>query len=142
MKNGKDVTILLVEDDEVDRLAFKKSFDQLKIANNIIMSGDGQDALSVLRGENGVSIPKPYIIVLDLHLPKVNGFELLEEIRQDPELCKAVIFVLTSSEDEADMINSYKNNIAGYVVKQNAGGTFLDAVRLLEHYWKVVHLPQ
>ena len=119
----RDVTFLLVEDDDVEIMVLKRSFEQLKIANNIIVAHDGIEALEALRGENDrVKISSPYIILLDLNMPRMNGHEFLAELRMDESLQKTIVFVLTTSSLETDRCKAYTRNVAGYFVKSNIHG--------------------
>jgi CheY-like chemotaxis protein len=83
--------------------------------------------------ENG-AVPSPFIILLDLQMPKKNGLEFLETIRKPPKYASSIVFILTTSKTDEDMI-------AGYFLKSSAGDGFLDIVHLLQGYWKVVHFP-
>jgi len=137
------LTVLLVEDDEIDVEAIRRSFKKLKIANPIKNAKDGVEALGILRGIDGYEkICPPYIILLDINMPRMNGLELLEIIRSDEELKDSVVFVLTTSDEEKDRFAAYQNNVAGYILKHKSGESFIDAVSMLEHYWKVVELPK
>ncbi len=139
---GKTVNILLVDDDKVDVMAIKRSFRDLKIANPIIEAQDGIEALARLRGVDGYEIvPRPYLILLDLNMPRMGGLEFLSEIRGDPELHRSVIFVMTTSTAEEDRIQAYDKNVSGYVLKYRPGVSFLAAISMLEAYWRVVELP-
>lgn len=90
------VHLLLVEDDEVDAEAIKRAFRKRRIANPFTVVRDGIEALEVLRGEDGREpLPRPFLILLDLNMPRMSGLEFLRETRQDPELRDAIIFVLT-----------------------------------------------
>lgn len=138
----KDVTFLLVEDDDIEVRVLERSFKKLKIANEIIKAHDGIEALEILRGENGYEQPlQPFIILLDINMPRMNGLEFLQEIRKDPKLDQSVIFVLTTSNDEEDKLAAYKSHVAGYIVKSNAGESFMNALEMLDLYWRVVELP-
>lgn len=137
-----DVTFLLVEDDDIEVRALQRSFKKLKIANDIIIAHDGIEALEVLRGENGhVQPSQPFIILLDINMPRMNGLEFLQEVRKDPKLGQNVIFILTTSNDEEDKLAAYESNVAGYIVKSNAGADFMNALEMLDRYWRVVELP-
>ena len=137
------VNILLVEDDEVDVMAVKRAFRDLKIANPVIEAVDGVEALEILRGENGRSrMSQPYLILLDLNMPRMGGLEFLAEIRKDPELHRAVVFVMTTSAAEEDRVNAYNLNVAGYVLKHSPGHSFMEAISMLQHYWRVVEFPE
>ena len=137
-----EVNILLVEDDDVDVMAVKRSFRELRIANPLFEARDGMEALEQLRGKPGTPpIPSPLIILLDLNMPRMNGIEFLAEIRKDPQLHSSVVFVMTTSSDENDRVRAYNYNVAGYVLKHSPGRSFIDAVSMLEHYWRIVELP-
>ena len=136
----RETAILLVEDDEVDVLGFRRALRSLRIANPVTVARDGIEALQILRGERG-PYPRPHLIVLDLNLPRMNGIELLRELRADPKLCDSVVFVLTTSRAEQDRVDAYRLNVAGYMVKSDPGASFLAAVTMLDHYWRVVELP-
>ena len=135
---SKEVTILLVEDDELDVEATRRAFEKVRIANQVIAAEDGQVALELLR--NG-KVPRPYIILLDLNMPRMNGHEFLEHIRNDDQLDDSIVFVLTTSDHDRDRWAAYKKQVAGYILKTNVGKGFVELISMLEHYWKVVELP-
>jgi CheY-like chemotaxis protein len=137
------VNLLLVEDDEVDIQGLKRAFAKSRIGNPITVARDGIEALEFLRGENGrPKLPKPHLILLDLNMPRMNGLEFLEAIRADEDLKRSVVFMITTSKAEEDKTRAYAQHVAGYIVKQDPANTFLQAVALLEHYWKIVEFPE
>lgn len=137
------VNLLLVDDDEVDVQGLKRAFAKSRIANPIVVARDGIEALEVLRGENGkTKLSKPHLILLDLNMPRMNGIEFLEALRQDDSLKSAVVFMITTSKAEEDKARAYGHHVAGYIVKQDPANTFMQAVSMLEHYWKVVEFPE
>jgi len=137
------VNLLLVEDDEVDVQGLKRAFAKSRIANPITVARDGIEALEMLRGENGhEKLPKPHLILLDLNMPRMNGIEFLEAIRADEELKGSVVFMITTSKADEDKARAYGHNVAGYIVKQDPANTFMEAVSLLEHYWRIVEFPR
>ena len=137
------VNLLLVDDDDVDIQGLKRAFTKSRIANPITVAKDGVEALEVLRGENGkAKLPKPHLILLDINMPRMNGLEFLTAIRADDELKRAIVFMITTSKDEEDKARAYGHNVAGYIVKQDPANTFMQAVSLLEHYWKIVEFPE
>jgi len=139
---GNPVTILLVEDDKVDVMAIRRSFLRLKIANPIIEAQDGIEALARLRGTDGYeAIDRPCLILLDLNMPRMGGLEFLAELRSDPMLQRSIVFVLTTSRAEEDRLHAYDKNVSGYVLKYRPGETFLDAINMLESYWRVIEFP-
>lgn len=139
---GMPISILLVEDDDGDAKAVRRAFQDSKIANPIVRAEDGFEALSILRGEDGrTSISRPYLMLVDLNMPRMDGIELVQKIREDPLLHKTVVFILTTSKSDEDKAKAYQLNVAGYILKENAGEDFLRLVNLIESYWKVVEIP-
>jgi CheY-like chemotaxis protein len=139
---GNTVTILLVDDDKVDVMAIKRSFRNLKIANPVLEAGNGIEALQHLRGQNGYEkVPAPCLVLLDLNMPCMGGIEFLEALRADPSLRRTVVFVMTTSAEEEDRIRAYDKNVAGYVLKHRPDQSFLEAISMLEHYWRVIEFP-
>jgi CheY-like chemotaxis protein len=137
-KNYTNATILLVEDDDIDAMIVQRAFDKLRIGNPIIRAKDGIIALELLRDS---SVTRPYIILLDLNMPRMGGLEMLEELRGDKNLTNNVVFVLTTSKDDEDKFAAYSQNIAGYILKENLQNGFDELVKLLDHYWRIVELP-
>lgn len=138
----KPAYILLVDDDDVDAEAISRSFARHKIANSIVRAVDGIEALALLRGDQQLNpLPRPYIILLDINMPRMNGLEFLRAIRQDPALNRSVVFILTTSNREEDKVAAYKEQVAGYILKEKAGRDFLEAIRLLDCYQLLVELP-
>ncbi|MCW8889765.1 MAG: response regulator [Sedimenticola sp.] len=136
----KPVSILLIEDDEVDAMGVERALRKNKILNKLYRARDGIEALELLRTPGGVD--HPYIILLDLNMPRMNGLELLEELRRDPKLTESVVFVLTTSKDDEDRTAAYKNHVAGYILKKNVGDGFMELIDMLDRYWRLVELPQ
>jgi CheY-like chemotaxis protein len=138
-----EVNIFLVEDDEVDAMSVKRALRELKICNPLYRATDGIDALEILRGANGKKkLPSPFIILLDLNMPRMGGLEFLDELRRDNELKRSVVFVMTTSAAEEDRVRAYDKCIAGYMLKHSTAHTFLEAVVMLEHYWRVIEFPE
>lgn len=139
---SQPVELLVVDDDEVDVMAVERALRERQIANAIVVAEDGMEALEILRGEHASkSIGWPNIVLLDLNMPRMGGLEFLEEVRGDPKLSKLVIFVLTTSTDEQDIAAAYRQNIAGYITKNNAGEDFMGLVQLLRDYWTLIVFP-
>lgn len=138
----EDVNVLLVEDELIMRMAIRRAFKKANIPNPIHEAVDGIEALKALRGEGRDVVSPPYIIMLDLNLPRMNGIEFLKELRQDENLRKSVVFVLTTSHDEKDILAAYNLNVAGYIVKSNVGQDFIRLTNLLDAYWTVDELPE
>ena len=136
MRSSKVVTILLVEDDEIDVKALRWAFDKLKIANPLVIARDGVEAWEMLQ-----ELPRPYLIITDINMPRMNGIELLRKIRQSEHCRDSIVFMLTTSNDEQDKIDAYDLNVAGYMLKSDMGTSFTRAIGLIENYWKVVEFP-
>jgi len=140
---SRTVSILLIEDDDIDAEGIERAFKKQKIANPITRASDGIEALAHLRGESAAgTLESPYIILLDINMPRMNGHEFLKEVRADDKLNHCVIFVLTTSDDERDIEQAYEQHVAGYIVKSRAGEDFSALVGLVDHYWRYVELPR
>ena len=140
---GKPVTLLIVEDDEVDVMGIMRALKSLKISNPTITAKDGIEALEHLRGENGrEKITGSYIILLDINMPRMDGLQFLKVIRADPDLKRAIVFMLTTSGTDNDIISAYDYNVAGYVVKSDPEASFREAAQLLNFYRTIVELPK
>lgn len=135
----KEVTVLLVEDDDVDVMGVKRAFKNLKILNPIVRARDGIEGLQLLRDRHAVK--RPYLILLDLNMPRMSGLEMLAELRKDPQLSSSVVFVLTTSKADEDIVKAYQEHVAGYITKNQIGDGFLRVVEMLDRYWRIVELP-
>ncbi len=137
------VSILLVEDDEVDTMNVKRAFRKTNISNPLYHAEDGLEALDMLRGSGGVEklLPKPRIVLLDLNMPRMNGIEFLRELRTDPELHDISVVVLTTSNEERDKVAAYNLNVAGYILKPVEPEKFIEAIGTLNLYWNLIELP-
>jgi CheY-like chemotaxis protein len=135
----KPISILLVEDDPGDVVLVREAFEHNKVRNELRVASDGVYALEVLRDR---SIPLPDLILLDLNLPRMDGRELLSEIRADPRLTRIPVVVLTTSDAEADIIRSYELHANAYVTKPVDLQRFLGVVREIDNFFvAVVKLP-
>lgn len=139
---SRPIHILLVEDDEVDAEAIERAFRKQRISNPFTMVPDGIEALKALRGEDGYEpLPRPYMILLDINMPRMSGLEFLETLRQDPDLKSSVVFILTTSNRDEDKMAAYDNYVAGYLLKSRAGVDFVNLIGMLEAYWRIVEFP-
>ncbi|WP_219017694.1 response regulator [Shewanella algae] len=135
----KEVTILLVDDDDVDFMAVQRAMQQLRLLNPLVRARDGLEALEML-GDGRVRCP--YLILLDLNMPRMNGLEFLSHIRNDPVLSLSVVFVLTTSSADEDKVEAYKHHVAGDMVKHEISDGFYNIFNMLESYWRIVELPE
>lgn len=134
----KLVNILLVEDDEVDIMNVQRAFKKNSIDNPLFIARNGLEALEILR--NG-EVPFPHIIILDINMPKMNGIEFLKELRADDELKRASVYVMTTSNEDSDIINAYNLNVAGYILKPLSFEKFVTSVATMNSYWKLCERP-
>lgn len=139
----KEATFLLVDDDEISIMSMKRALKKLKIVNRTLVAKDGQEALDVLHqaSDNAMGWLPPFIVTLDLNMPRMNGLEFLERVRSDPKLQRLVIFVFTTSDMPDDIQSAYSRNVAGYLIKENPGETFSKALEMLGSYSRIVELP-
>jgi two-component system, chemotaxis family, response regulator Rcp1 len=137
------IEILLVEDNPADVRLTQEALRESKISNRLHAVGDGEQALRFLRreGEHAES-PRPDLVLLDLNLPRLNGREVLAQVKADPALRRIPVVVLTTSEAEEDILRSYDLHANAYVRKPVDFHQFTDVVRLIEDFWfTVVKLP-
>jgi CheY-like chemotaxis protein len=136
------VSVLLVEDDDVDAEALIRSLHRSQVPMDLVWAEDGVEGLEVLRGQHEyLVISPPVIVLLDLNMPRMDGFEFLHALRRDPALHDLVVFVLTTSAVDADRTRAYHENIAGYLVKSSVGPQFSRPARMLLSYQAAVTLP-
>jgi CheY-like chemotaxis protein len=136
--------ILMVEDDPKDVELTLTALDEYHLANEVVVARDGQEALDYLyrRGQFSTrSQENPAVILLDLKLPKVDGLEVLQQIKADESLRMVPVIVLTSSHQEKDVMRSYKLGVNAYVVKPVDFHEFVNAVKELGTFWAVVNEP-
>lgn len=140
---AKPIEILLVEDSEGDVGLIEEVFEEAKIRNNLHIVEDGEEAILFLRGEKQFSgISRPDIILLDLNLPKKDGREVLEEIKEDDDLKNIPVVVLTTSKAEEDILKSYNLHANAYVTKPVDFDQFIRVIKSIEDFWlEVVKLP-
>ena len=142
MHEPKTVQLLHVEDDDLCLMGLNRAFKAAKIANPVNFAHDGVEALEMLRGTNGrPRLPRPFLILLDLNMPRMDGIEFLKELRKDEELKKSIVFIMTTSDADEDKVMVYKLGVAGYILKSNPANAFLEATLLFNIYWRVVELP-
>lgn len=134
-------TLLLVEDNDIDREAVRRALRRYAISNQVIDCADGVEALEILRaGHDGEGVPRPFVVLLDLNLPRLGGLEFLREVRADPRLRDSVIFVLTTSAADDDKRAAYRHHVAGYFVKGDLS-TMSKLAELLSLYSEIARLP-
>lgn len=140
---GKPIEILLVEDNPGDVRLTREAFAEAMVSNNLSVVGDGEEAIAFLRRQGDyAAAPRPDLILLDLNLPRKSGREVLEDVKNDPELLSIPIVVMTTSEAEGDILNSYYHHANAYVTKPVDLDCFIDVVSKIEGFWlTIVKLP-
>ncbi len=137
----KHLSILLIEDDDVAAESVIRSLTKIAPEIPITLAINGKEALRILRSnDKEVCLERPFIVLLDLNMPVMNGLEFLEEIRSSTDLKDLVVFVLTTSDAETDRTRSYYHNVAGYMVKSAVGPQFSKLASLLVSYQKAVEM--
>jgi CheY-like chemotaxis protein len=133
---------LVVDDDQISVMAIKRALKKLEIANPVIVAKDGLEALEILRGsEDTERLFPPYIITLDINMPRMNGLEFLDALRADPCMCEAIVFVLTTSDSKNDIASAYGKNVAGYILKDNINASLEASLKMICTYTEIVVLP-
>ncbi|MFN8488017.1 MAG: response regulator [Caldilineaceae bacterium] len=135
----REIRILLVEDDEVEVEHIVRSFRQRHFTSQVICVNEANEALKLLRGQEGHSpLPRPYVILLDLHLPGISGLEFLQSLRQDAQLKASTVFLLTASASEQEVRKAYGLGVAGFILKDKAGEYYQHLIQMLECYLMLV----
>jgi CheY-like chemotaxis protein len=130
--------ILLVEDDQVDMMTVIRALKQVHVTNKVVHLENGEDALNYLRDEGN---DKPCIILLDLNMPIMNGIEFLETVKDDEQLMRIPVVVLTTSDEQQDKLNSFNFGVAGYMAKPVDYEQFVEVMRSIDAYWTLSQMP-
>jgi CheY-like chemotaxis protein len=136
VRNSKP--ILLVEDDQVDAMTVKRALRELHVTNRVDTVENGEKALSFLRNPQN---EKPGIILLDLNMPRMNGIEFLTLAKQDEDLKRIPVVVLTTSLGDQDKVDSFNLGVAGYMIKPVDYRQFVEVVKAIDLYWTLSELP-
>lgn len=146
MSEQQPLQILLAEDDEDDILLTREAMEEAHLLNELRVVKDGQELLDYLfrKGDyNKENAPRPGLILLDINMPRVSGYEALEEIKKDPELWKIPVVVVTTSKAEQDIVEGYRLGVAGYCIKPVGFDQFVEIIKSVEHYWfQIVEVPE
>ena len=135
MRNSKP--ILLVEDDDVDAITTKRALKEIKVTNELVHKLDGEDGIQYLLNCK----TKPCLILLDLNMPKMNGFEFLRAVKSDENVKKIPVVVLTTSDTDQNILESYELGVAGYITKPVDYRQFVETMKTVDMYWTLSRLP-
>ncbi|HVV84587.1 MAG TPA: response regulator [Kofleriaceae bacterium] len=137
--DGRVTNLVLVDDDAVDVMNVRRALQRVHSSIRLHVAGDGIEALALLRG--GTVPVDRRLLLLDINMPRMNGLELLRELRADPDLQSTPVVVLTTSGDEQDRREAYRLNVAGYMIKPVTAVAFFELMAALDRYWSLVELP-
>ena len=138
MNKLESVNLLIVDDDAIDALTMTRAFSKVIPVNRLKVVCSGAEGLSFLRSS---SRSQPYIVLVDIKMPVMNGHEFVAELRKDASLRNSVVFMVTTSTAADDIKKAYDQCVAGYIVKNAAGADFSKVVDMLRQYVSVVELP-
>jgi CheY-like chemotaxis protein len=140
-KEGR-LNIVLVEDDDADAKAVQRAFQKSAVECQILRARDGIEALAILRNkEDHAGLQRPYLLIVDLNMPRMDGIEFIRAIRLDPGLKHSIVFVLSTSGRPEDVNAAYDLHVAGYIAKATASTDYSGLVKMLSHYWRFVEIP-
>ena len=142
----KPIVILLAEDDPDDQLMVKEALEENRVINNFYIVEDGVELMDYLKNKgkysNPASAPRPGIILLDLNMPRKDGREALQEIKEDPDLCTIPVIVLTTSKVEEDILRTYNIGANSFITKPVSFEDLVEVMKILKKYWfEIVELP-
>jgi two-component system, response regulator len=133
--------ILLVEDNPDDVTFTLRAFRQNNIGNEVVVASDGEQALQILHPQNAARAFHPALVLLDIKLPKIDGLDVLRRIRADPRTESLPVVMLTTSNEETDIVGSYRLGANSFVRKPVAFSEFLNVAKMLGMYWLVLNQP-
>ena len=139
----RPIEVLLVEDNPGDVRLTVEALKEAKVLNHLSVAGDGADALAFLRRQGAhAQAPRPELILLDLNLPKKDGREVLAEIKEDADLRRIPVVILTTSQAEQDIVKTYNLHANCYITKPVELDQFMEIVKSIEGFWlSIVRLP-
>lgn len=139
----KEIKILLVEDNEGDIVLTLEALSMARVTNGVDVVRDGEAAIQYLRRQNSyASVSLPDLILLDINLPKMDGLEVLKEIKEDDKLAALPVVMLTTSESEKDILSSYRHHANCFIVKPVDFDKFMKVVLAIKDFWiNIVKLP-
>ncbi|QJF50733.1 response regulator [Roseobacter ponti] len=132
------MNILLVEDNDVDVLLFQRALRKSGTSSSVIHAKDGVEALEMLNEKDAdKQVPQPYVILLDINMPRMNGHEFLKELRANEQLSSSRVVVVTTSDDPKDIELAYGHFASGYIVKPGGTAEMTKVLKTLHEYWGI-----
>lgn len=140
---SSSMNILLVEDNDLDVEILKRGLKRLGASGSLVRARDGLEALDVLRQDvTARDLPRPYVILLDINMPRMNGHEFLEALRTTDDIRDARVFVFTTSDSKKDVATAYRNNANGYIVKPNSSTELQNVLEALQQFLDICEDPE
>lgn len=139
---AKEMNIFLVEDNDLDVEMLERGLRKLGASGTLVRAADGLDALDILKRDIAApSIPRPYVILLDVNMPRMNGHEFLAALRDDSDLGDARVYMFTTSDSERDIRQAYRNHANGYIVKPHSLKELGGVLQTLREFWAICEDP-
>lgn len=137
-----EMNILLVEDNDLDVEILKRGLKKLGTTSCLIRARDGLEALKLLHEDaEHLLVPRPYVILLDINMPRMDGHEFLATLRATEALKSARVFIFTTSDSKKDIETAYQNNANGYIVKPNSSSELANVLKTLHKFWDLCEMP-
>ena len=137
-----NINILLVEDNDLDVEILRRGLRKLGASNALVRARDGLEALQILTSDlEQNELSTPYVILLDINMPRMDGHEFLEKLRMTDGIRDARVFVFTTSDSKKDVEKAYQNNANGYVVKPDSFSELKDVLQALQRFWAICESP-
>lgn len=136
------MNILLVEDNDLDIELLKRGLKKIRSESSLVCARDGIEAIEMLEDDLlQPELPRPFVILLDINMPRMNGHEFLEAVRSSSRLNDARVFVFTTSDSKKDVDLAYKNKASGYIVKPNTTSELAGVLEALQKFWSLCEIP-
>lgn len=138
----RQLNLVLIEDDDIDAEMVARALAREGVFTAVHRARDGVEAFDILLGDDGrPPLERPYLILLDIRMPRMDGLQFLARLRETPGVADSVVFVLTTSDDDRDIVAAYDRCVAGYLLKDQGSGDLVDVARMLDLYWRHVEFP-
>ena len=138
MTHGDRITLVLVEDEEGQQINVQRALEKAGITNPLFVASDGVEAFELLQSGK---VPPHRLVLLDVHMPRMDGLALLRKLRADPVLKPTIVVMLSTSSDDRDRIEAQRLNVAGYLLKSADFAKFVDQIKTLYRYWSMMEIP-
>lgn len=138
MTHGDRLNLILVEDEDGQQANVQRALGKAGIANPLFLASDGVEAFELLQSGK---VPPYRLVLLDVHMPRMDGLEFLRKLRADPVLKPTVVVMLSTSNETHDKVEALSLNVAGYLLKSANFATFVEQLKTLHQYWSMMEIP-